>query len=467
MNVAKFLWTLPFLTFCFGGLTVQVVYLTTEYFQYKSQPRVEIAFPHEVSTPFVSFCSRIIELIDTKKRKTYKLRNKFNRSSENSELREELFTTMTLAQLFDMTPSPEEVITSCKVRPPGSHPKALIMEDLDREKCYRMLTVTRYYMQQYMCYKAGINSGEKYQFEWLAQADRSVAMPYIIYFNRTLLGRSRYVSVIVNGKDTPDLSRYYSNIQKLAQLPNEQFFQHNDMLYTYSGFHYNLLPVPYDTACGLNHFDGQLWKQAHCKKRCMLTNVQNQLHFIPYNHIIAYNDELANLDLKLLSNFVLRNNESLLREYVEIVADCDRQCSLPTCNLEFFDTEFIEAQQNPRNNVIIIKILLPLHPTTSFEHIPVYSINDYVMLLMACLGTWLGVSMIDFNPVKLFFRYRDRNRSGIAGLRRRMMRHEGSIVRNDRKVDRLERTVQQLFVLMAKQRSYRRPFNPGRRFESQ
>lgn len=312
-----------------------------------------------------------------------------------------------------------------------------------------------------MCYKFGISINEKYQFEWLAQTDTSKSVPYIVELNRTLLGKSKFLTVIINDEYPPNFSRYYASTEKLLhaeKLSNtiQEYFPYNYRVYSYSTFSYDLLPHPYDTGCGPNYFDERNLKQSTCKQICLLKKVQDRLHLVPYNHIIADSDEVVSFDLKLLSHYLLQKNDTLLREYVAIVVECDQQCSRLDCQMELFNTDFVDSDQNPKNDSIALKVLLPLYPTISFRHLPVYYINDYVLLWMSCLGTWLGVSMIDIDPIALYWRYRDRNASARP---RSTLRRRESVMRCVNTVARHERLLQIVFELIAAHRVYRH-FNP-------
>lgn len=357
---------------------------------YETVTKVRIDFPELISPPFFSFCSRIGEIVD--RDKAWKEAN--INFDNDGRFHFDVFNNLTLKQIFEMTPTAEEAFIECSIRMPGQYLFHTFYED----KCNGIYDIRKYFMQEYMCYVAGLNKPDKYNFVQLSQAEQARGTIYFLRLNNTLFGRSKYVLNVAHPSPTAGTSRYYAvllqrKFQSGSNRSNEVVFE-----YSYSQFVYKLLPLPYDTACGMN--DGKT--SAVCHQQCLTKHMLARAGKLTTSWIITeYSDWQIDIDRKLLTVNDFKENETILNEFLAADSECAAKCKRPPCIYSRYNTDLQTLREVENTTYIEIKLSLPQFPTISVSYEPEYELNDFVLLLLSCMGTWLGLSVFDFNPVKM------------------------------------------------------------------
>lgn len=378
--------SLPFYALCLFGCFFQAFQLTSDYFRFATKTKVDVNFPRLVTAPYFSFCSRFSELVDFEKaRLLYNI-------TIREEVRDTLVANFTLKQLFVLTPHRSQVLNKCILRLPKTYER----QYLNGSACYVVLNTRKYYMQEFMCYMLGLNTSKQYEFEPVAQMDHAKGNLYNLRFNRSLLGRSLYITHIVHGPSKPRESRYFTNVLRLQFENNATYSYMNEFSYAFSQFHYKFLPYPYDTMCGLNN--GQT--ERRCKQKCGTKDTVRTLGKIPFNWIIDEDTEDVDLNHKLLSSYDL-NHVTIAKQFDKIMDSCAEKCRWRQCEYDTYNTERLEVNTMTEQESIKVGVFVPMFPSIYVTYEPVIETNDYILLLMSCLGTWLGVAVVDFNPVKI------------------------------------------------------------------
>lgn len=421
---------------CMAGTFVQVSYLSNEYFHYPTKTKVMVDFPKFIEPPDYSFCSRVSDLVDPIQ--TARLLHVNTNTTSNAareKLRGAVFTGLTLKQMFDLAPQSNHILDACGLRFPGSYVTSLF----GKQNCPQHFSIGRYYMQEFLCYKISPNqqiSKLAYDFEKVSQADTGKGRIYEFNLNRTALGRSAYITHIVH-KNDPIVSRYYSQLLTQKFSPQSRLSTPTEFKLVFSIFTYALLPFPYDTNCGHN---SRTW---HCTQACVTENTLSNFNKLPFNWIIHENSSIIlmdiNLDRHLLTHTDMANT-NIWRKLKSIEDECSRRCKKPRCVVFRFKTDLIETDSIVDSPVIRVQILLPQFPSISVTFEPLYKLNDYVLLVMSCIDTWLGFAVLDLNPVYLYRRFRRRRRttrvtSANSDLRQKYMKLRCHFMLQSKNVD--------------------------------
>lgn len=395
MNFSKLFHSAPFLCVCVIGFITQSSYLTKDYLEYKTMPKISIKFPQSVIPPYVSFCPRASEVV------SQELRN------HGRTLSEDMMDNLTMQQIMQMSPKVEDVLSKCQFRLPRSVHLVWLQNN---SMCNQMFALSRFFTFDSICYRIGLKSNEQYNFELVSNANEARGVVYALYFNRTLLGRSKHVTIIFGSDKYPYVSRFYSYTLRFNM--DGDYIAHNHILYSFGEIVSYLLPHPYVTNCGVNNG----LTESICKKKCLMKNVFEKLNLVAVNWIVNENDE--HLDRMVLTAKLLRN-ESIANEFVAITQRCAKLCHKPVCTRRIFDADYLDSSRYDQDYVRL-RVLLPQYPTITTRHEASFVLNDYIMLLMACLGTWLGVSMADLNPAKWQRQRNDSQKAMIRMLRNRL-----------------------------------------------
>lgn len=362
--------------------------LTNEYLQYATRSKVSVKFPRLIIVPYLSFCTRIGEAAD--KAKTMREANvKF----ENSEqYHKDVMNKLTLKQMFRVTPAAKDALSSCMVRIPGRY----LVEEFKRATCNDLFKIRKYFMQEYICYMVGLNTTSEYNFARISQAEQDRGLAYELRFSRTLFGRALHILNIIHRNRLPHNNRHYAQVIRRIYERGKEYSNEVYYGYTYSQFMYELLPDPYDTACGTN--EGLV--HAECQQICVTDQVLKTFGKLPTDWLVE-EDDVIDVNRKLLTTDEFARNQTALNAFLSLDSECAEKCRKAECHFVRYNTDLLDTNENENATTITVRVMLPQFPGIFVTYVPIYEPNDYVLLLMSCMGTWLGVSMIDFNPARL------------------------------------------------------------------
>lgn len=379
------IYSLPYWLLCVAGLLLQATQLTNDYLRYETASKIHVEFSEFIDPPLISVCTLVGEIIDVENAVKSKL--KFDHVWQ---FHADVFNNITLRQMFEMTPTADDVLINCGARLPGRY----VFQLFGRSMCYNIFRMKRYFMQERICYMADLNTTDKYNFAQVSQAAMFSGAAYVLGLNTTLFDRATFVWNIVHPAGVPHTSRYSAGDIR-RKVRDSKDSENTYFRYTYSEFVYKLLPLPYETACGTN----QGLSGFECRQQCMNKGLLERIGSLPTSWIIE-EDSAIDLNQKLLTAQDLATNETKLNEYLTVESECNKKCPNPECEYSLYHTE-LWSLENREQAIIGIRVMLPLFPTTSITYVPKYELNDFLLLLLSCMGTWLGISLFDFNPAKL------------------------------------------------------------------
>lgn len=348
---------------CLIGFIFQSNEVCRVFFAYNTTSSVEMSVPNEIPIPSLSVCVRYDEVL--------------NRTDPTK-----LSNPPTIKQIFDLTPSPTSIIDHCCVRTFD------MLENRCRslEECLgEILTLTKYYRQEYMCYMYYIKSPRTVS---LLDVSHSAWWSKSVYTMRLKGFNGMETSIEVILDPHHNLPIYSRNFGKFSDTGNpvSQFRLNKfDVSFRYIDIH--RLPPPFDTSCTHNESQGM----DECRRSCLI-NEMKVIDRFPAT-------EMTSKPVNLLHTGYDLGNETMRTILNSIKKDCISRCPHHSCRT-LYATTGIQPKAWYGNgldlgilatDVTIVKITF--HATMT--------LLDFVIYIVSCLGLWFGLSVTSINPQKI------------------------------------------------------------------
>lgn len=386
-----------FYIICFGGFIFQVSDLFNLYFKYQMITELTVAIPDELSLPDLNFCVRYIDIFEYE-RFTSKTGVKITFNPHNvTTKRVQTAEITTISELFDYTPSVDDLFNDCVIKKPSSHQ---YVEKVGKD-CYTLFSVTKYYVQEYICYRFHLKpyANSTYYYNNLAYSLTHQGMIYAIGLKLTVFRPvNRFKAIISeNGPKffptksiafAPDLLRNYNETTKLAQY---SYFKAS-----YGYLFNNLLPPPYPTKCRHYASDTNFVNQPDCRMKCLTKLTLKSFNKVPFAYIIS--EKVNYRHLSLID--ILNNSTELDKDELE----CRDKCAFNDC-IDYLSFTYVSQEENGRDeNDFRFQVSIPREPFVSVLYLPKIEFSELLIYVLSCVGTWFGVSIISLDPVKLIVR---------------------------------------------------------------
>lgn len=248
-------------------------------------------------------------------------------------------------------------------------------------------------MENQLCYKFTYKLDGLYDFE--DHARESMGTAYGFWFNLTTFSNMVYLRPIMHDTEgLPSLSRYHASY---VPGPGAVRGRGAVSIFSYAIVEQKKLPAPYDTKCV--HGDSDVI----CLTRCFVREVEKRFKRLstawPLNES---NDHNFNYDLPLMSR-TFEMTDDQISTYNQLKQVCYERCKFTACEYQVTMTLSLATFET---DSIVMWFQLPVWPITRIEHRPLFVLNDYIIYVMSCLGTWLGVSIIGLSPSTLIQKYK-------------------------------------------------------------
>lgn len=141
--------------------------------------------------------------------------------------------------------------------------------------------------------------------------------------------------------------------------------------------------------------------------RCLVDKVLKKLGKLPFSTLIAEDD----FDNDTINHNIITaqelHNDTIRTTLRTVERECSRTCPSHGCDSSIMVTELLLTGETADNS-IQFRVNLPNFASFYVQYLPFMILNEYLIYVMSCLGTWLGVSVIELNPVEMFTRKRRR-----------------------------------------------------------
>ena len=387
--------SLIFLGICSGGFMIQVVQISDSYFKYETRIVNDISFPFKIPTPSMSICFRYGDIIDYDM--VWEKYPDANISYEGG-LEDDfvaLSNTLTIKDLFEMTPKELDLYLFCSMRKKES----FFLQDYFDDNCTQVFRVFKFYILNYVCYKFNFTevfSGRVHTFEHLAFTLDNPGLIYEISLNLTAFLLADYIRIVIHSpKHYPtDSIGFAPTLRRIIDKETGKG-KYNYFDIDFYGIEQKRLPPPYTTECrdyGQETADNQRTCQIKCKSEGTVKNFRK----VMFNHIQSSPLEIGHMTEQLY----LRNQTMVIME--GLAKECERQCNELACFDKMWVTTPKKVPTEPRG--LDFRVSSPKHMYYSTEHLPKLEFMDYFVYVSSCFGLWFGISVWQVNPFPLLIR---------------------------------------------------------------
>lgn len=367
--------TVFFWTVCMVGFIFQSFKMCEIYFKYKTSNNIKLEILDKITTPSVSVCVRYVDILDRTNHEQYSLNETFY--DENVERESSL---LTIKQIFDLTPVPNETISGCVIRPRDN---LLMMENLTRQDCNNLIDSNKFYMQEYVCYRYSMRWNQTIDIIRVSQSLHYPRVAYNINLQHFATAGIIYIIIDPEPHGFPEYSRQFGQIGRRFYKGDNYF----SMRYQYTQI--KRLKPPYETNCAYTEEDSM-----ECKKACLLRSLNETLQRVPFSEIIDLPHDLKHVNSDDISN-------ETRREMIHnITKHCKSKCTRPPCELRFATTLLYSRSSEPQN-LTTIQVLIPYGSSATIKSYPNVDLRELFLYLWSTFAFWFGLSISSLNPAAI------------------------------------------------------------------
>lgn len=372
---------------CVVAFCVQVAQVSRKYFDYLTDTDMRIENEKYLKPPGLSICFRYIDMIEPSSLRTvvndseYEAFSKMKKGS--TEYADFIDERLTLKQFFDM--SPDLDVISCRYRIPGQF---VVHSYFTAEEC-NVFFVRKTLLSEFICYQANLNFSGNYHFSTSMKTLRFSGLLIQPYFNHSLIFKAPYsIPVVHDSNANGEISRLYASASHIHTNDN------NFCRISYMRVVTQRLPPPYETRC---HFtNNSATFRERCHKKCMIEKISKLYGRFPFSEVYTMEDSMASYSNLTVFDNKLHNKETVAK-LNQIGIDCAAGCPQP-CLGEVFITKVQYSAYYSALKGMAYRLDVPCWPLIYVEYKPKQLFHEYLIFVMSCLGTWLGLDAINLNP---------------------------------------------------------------------
>lgn len=398
------------------GLVYQVSVISDLYFRYETKTAIIQSISGPIPPPSLCFCIRYTDLIHGEKgmKRAATLEERFYYQSK-----------LTVKEIFELTPAANESVIWCTHRTNDSIHSFVNQET---EQCNLLFNVSKFYTQDLICYNVEPLVKTPLLLDRVAHSLYFSHMMFGVRFSKKFKGADKIHIISFYGQ-FPWFGRNYASLTTRLADFHKMTFKNNKYYVSFLWSKHYLLPAPYDTNCSLI----PIHESSECRKFCMIE------HLIRKNKVPSSEFITEPIDLPHVNYHDL--NDSLTRAFIlRAETECSSRCDSNPCYTDITST-FMDAntEQEIKDQLITIWARIPLSPVISVVSSEALSLVEYLVYIGGCCGTWIGLSVMSFNP--FHYKYykcimnRTKKRSGEEkpGLRVRYSQRNGHWMYSARK----------------------------------
>ena len=388
-------------------MVIHIGIITHEYLKYIATSNVEMETADIVQIPALSVCWRYLDLIDFERFNSDTGSNLAPPDYSTIESRRSTFlaiqSNITVQQILEFTPKIEDrlMIVDSIVRYPNEYD----YQYLNQSETFDTFDILKSYTQEYVCYRLEMKNHGHYDYNRVMRALNYPAMAFEIGFNISMFGMVKtMLPIIHNGSDLPHYSRLFSpKLSKYGRNPRNRIYLTSQRITL------RKLPTPYQTDCA-DYGNVDLPDQI---TKCLMNYTIEKFQRLPFTEILpeTFNDSL-NFPVIVPKDGVENSTEGI--EYKKAEDQCHRKLRKPECYTYMYLTTLVD--ESPANGSVRFRVVLPNQPEIIISFQPMTHFFDFMTYVLSCFGTWIGLSIIDFNPIDIIG-----NRSLNAQRRNHMM----------------------------------------------
>ena len=359
------------------GFLYQSIELCRQYFKYDTSMTIEILSGDIYLSQSLGICLDYHILLNRSNHEAYGLSAKPPIEIQSTRGEAE-YSTLTIKQIFELTPNNSEFIVKCKIRRNTN----IGLHELGAIECLKHFDVLKAVGDTQMCYFVIPTKTKRFHWTQVASSERDITHVFQI---QTSIKLSRSVLATVGSYEpavgsTNRLPYDSWNFGHLLVLHPKNVIDLSSTTNTFS----RLLP-PFDTNCRPDFlFDG-----------CVYTCISRELRPIKRRPYILLNDQPY--DEKMLNIRDIRN-KTVASMFRNAYKTCREECAGFPCYQSVSFTS-AEAFAHETKKSIILVSTLPTSPTVGIDFKPSIDPLNFFINICNCFGFWFGLSMVSFNPI--------------------------------------------------------------------
>lgn len=385
---------------CFIGLIYQIFEISNNYLRFITDSKVSVATHLEISSPSLSACFQIADIL---KRDQIKDELKINLTNPATDAEwieyDDQISDYTIRMLFRFTPGVDEVrlffaikifiinlihrsqlITSnkdkeaCIIRFPGSGNINVISDPQD---CYQNFKIRKFHHRNMICYrfdpKFGRNDSLKFS-DYLLQ-DKLFGVIFYLNLNDSYFSQVRRLAAYIHEPGSTKLLDSF--------LAHGMYTRDAKIILTisYETLHIQRMEPPHDTQCKYYPIESSDTPLIFEKIQNETVRLLNRSIF----DVMIYDA----LDTPLLTSYRLQRNTTLRKIYGTIVESqsvkmpksCIVKHTIPKMTPESYSSLGLQVTWPNGYHIFI-------------ESRPKLQLMDYIVYICSCIGTWYGLSAI-------------------------------------------------------------------------
>ena len=379
-----------FIALCIMGFVFQVYNIGNNYFKYLTATTTDIKMPLKLRTPAVSLCVRYGDVIKGKDGKwTYTMND-----TERMEHLLHLQTTMTLKNIFEMTPPTENLLTSCLQRKQGSY-RAI---EYNASECGPLFKISKYFIMEFICYRFEPfdwtpQDSPFYSYQNIAFSLGFAGLFYGLVLNYDSMEGINFFKIVAHSSDNMpyDSLAFAPTLYRIADGEPK----YNNIKIVYSFLKIQLLPPPYVTNCRVYKSEGSGGGKKVCIDECIKKGLNELNGKLPFNKI-----ENMTLDQEIVTDLDLEN-DTFVHQLQEIEDDCTKVCVQPACKKRFY-LGVLEKEESSGEQKFTLQVNAPNLPLFSVRHRELITASGFFVYISSCFGIWFGLSVLSFRPNTLW-----------------------------------------------------------------
>lgn len=348
-----------FFVICCGGFLYQVSDMSAKYFWYHVATKTSLELPDRYILHDLDLCFNYRQLVGSE-------------------------TKLTIRNILSKTPDSNDLIDACKIKLPNSYR----IEEYKKENCYKTFNVTKYVVHSDICYAVKYsNRSHEFHYEAITNSiDNSRTVFMILLPKSSILRIATTVRPVIYGHGIghPYLSMTLATGFWFGDNGYENSFWSDYMMYRTI-----YLPHPYETQC-------RDYGQNDCIHNCLRRLSVSEFGEVPYSLMTEEPYDLIQVNLS-----DPYKDMTMRRFYMH----CSKvECRSKSCSFSYIlisiiiSTYSFKFHSSTHNSTSFLVSSLSC-PDTYVYSVPALLFNEYVIFVMSCAGSWLGVSMLGLNPI--------------------------------------------------------------------
>lgn len=307
------------------------------------------------------------------------------------------------------------------------YPRDLRVKRINATECVELFEMKKFYAREFMCYAFHARLADTYDYQSVATSIRYEGMSMEIALKAEPFGGAQFMLPIVTQRGILPMSsmRFATPIKR--NVDDKAIKQDNYFIMSYNEIVIDKSRAARETRCFDYATRTQYLSRDYCIPDCINTQTKRVLNKVAYNFFVEEWDTV-NTPYAHVTYADINNNETvaILMERFEQV--CLSKCLFYDCHEAYMLTRMIDRLVEDMQGVVF-RVDVPKGPNFQIEFAVTLPFNEYLIYVLSCAGTWLGVSVIQMNPLLWAYDRWQRGGGGKMGAMGARVRHVPTAVR--------------------------------------